>query len=232
MARLDHLAARIGHKFSSIELLERALTHSSFGSGKTNRKRQPLFRSNERLEFLGDRVLGLVIADWLLENYPDQKEGELAPKLNALVRKEMCAQVAQDIELGTHLKLGRGEDRAGGRDKIALLGDAMEAIIAAVYRDGGLESARKMILSLWKPYFESIGDMPKDAKTALQEWAQGRALPTPEYSEKGRSGPDHEPVFVMSVAVDGLAPEVAEGPSKRAAEQAAAEALLRREGVW
>ncbi|MGI9482071.1 MAG: ribonuclease III [Hyphomicrobiales bacterium] len=232
MAELELLARRIGYTFKSIELLDRSLTHSSLGSGKTNRKREPLIRSNERLEFLGDRVLGLVIADWLLENYPDQKEGELAPKLNALVRKETCAQVAQDIELGVYLRLGRGEERAGGRDKLALLGDAMEALIAAVYCDGGLEHARVMILQLWAPYFDTLGEMPKDAKTALQEWAQGRALPTPEYSEQARSGPDHEPVFVMAVSVDGLPPEVAQGPSKRAAEQAAAEALLRRERVW
>ncbi len=227
MSARDELAARIGHEFSSAKLLDRALTHSSFRTGnkKTN-------KNNERLEFLGDRVLGLVIAEWLFTTYPDEDEGDLAPKLNALVRKETCAKAAQDIDLGKHLKLGRGEESAGGRDKMAVLGNAMEALIAAVYLDGGYDAARDMILRIWEPQLGSVTSIRKDAKTALQEWAQARGLPSPVYREKERSGPDHEPVFVMEVEVQGEKGQAAEGASKRIAEQSAAEALLRRKKIW
>jgi ribonuclease-3 len=232
VANLDQLVQRIGHSFTSNDIFQRALTHSSYRNREARKHGNAQLLNNERLEFLGDRVLGLVIADWLFTKFPDQTEGDLAPKLNALVRKETCAQTAQDIDLGSFLKLGHGEESAGGRDKMAVLGNAMEALIAAVYLDGGLPAAEKMILKLWAPYLETIDDLPKDPKTALQEWAQARGLPAPDYVEISRSGPDHQPVFEMAAQVSGYEPETAKGPSKRIAEQTAAETLLRREKVW
>ncbi|MGI9371126.1 MAG: ribonuclease III [Hyphomicrobiales bacterium] len=228
MATRDKLAARIGYDFASDDLLQRALTHSSYRAGG---KKKPS-RNNERLEFLGDRVLGLVIADWLFATYPDENEGDLAPKLNALVRKETCAHAAQDINLGKHLKLGRGEESAGGRDKMAVLGNAMEALIAAVYLDGGYSAAHTMVLHVWEPHLATVTSLRKDAKTALQEWAQARGLPSPVYREKERTGPDHEPVFVMEVEIQGHKSDAAQGASKRIAEQSAAEAFLRRKKIW
>ncbi|SEM97043.1 ribonuclease III [Palleronia pelagia] len=213
-------AERLGHHFRDPELLIRALTHSSIGS--------PTRPDNQRLEFLGDRVLGLVMAEALLTADPDAPEGQLAPRFNALVRKETCAAVARDCDLGAVLRLGRSEMISGGRRKEALLGDAMEAVIAAVYRDGGLEAARKIILRHWSKRLETVEADSRDAKTALQEWAQARKLPPPSYVEVGRSGPDHAPVFTIEARLETGQSARAEAPSKRGAEQQAAAALLDR----
>ncbi|SHJ47752.1 ribonuclease-3 [Palleronia salina] len=213
-------AERLGHHFRDPELLIRALTHSSIGS--------PTRPDNQRLEFLGDRVLGLVMAEALLTADPDAPEGQLAPRFNALVRKETCAAVARDCDLGAVLRLGRSEMISGGRRKEALLGDAMEAVIAAVYRDGGLEAARKIILRHWSRRLETVEADSRDAKTALQEWAQARRLPPPSYVEVGRSGPDHAPVFTIEARLETGQSARAEAPSKRGAEQQAAAALLDR----
>lgn len=209
---------RLGYEFSNPELLVRALTHGSVSSAT-----RP---DNQRLEFLGDRVLGLVMATALLEADKKASEGQLAPRFNALVRKEACADVARQIDLGAVLKLGRSEMLSGGRRKQALLGDAMEAVIAAIYRDAGFEAARDVILALWGDRIHTVESDARDAKTSLQEWAQARGQKPPSYIEVKRSGPDHAPVFTIAARLqDGTEAQATAG-SKRQAEQAAAKALL------
>jgi ribonuclease-3 len=219
-ADLKAFEARIGHVFRTSELLLRAVTHASISSAT-----RP---DNQRLEFLGDRVLGLVMAEALLGADTAAAEGQLAPRFNALVRKETCAEVARDIGLGDVLKLGRSEMLSGGRRKEALLGDAMEAVIAAVYQDSGFDAARSLILRLWGQRIGAVEQDARDPKTSLQEWAQARAMPPPVYSEQGRTGPDHQPIFTVEVKLANGEAEVARAGSKRAAEQAAARALLAR----
>ncbi|MGR3649102.1 MAG: ribonuclease III [Shimia sp.] len=217
-AELKALEARLGHTFERPDLLVRAVTHSSMSS--------PTRQDNQRLEFLGDRVLGLVMSEALLEHDKSAAEGQLAPRFNALVRKETCADVAREVDIGAALKLGRSEMMSGGRRKQALLGDAMEAVIAAVYRDAGFDVARAMILRLWGARVQSVEADARDPKTSLQEWAQARKLPPPKYDLVSRSGPDHAPVFTIAVTLEnGLKAEATDN-SKRKAEQAAAKALL------
>ncbi|MCK8463908.1 ribonuclease III [Aliiroseovarius sp. S1339] len=217
---LQAFQGRIGYEFKDPELLIRALTHGSFSSAT-----RP---DNQRLEFLGDRVLGLVMSEKLLRDDREAPEGTLAPRYNALVRKEACADVARQIDLGDVLKLGRSEMKTGGRRKLALLGDAMEAVIAAVYLDGGLQAARTMILSLWGDRIDKVEDDARDPKTALQEWAQARKMPPPEYVETGREGPDHAPMFTITAKLSNGRSAETKANSKRAAEQAAARALLKQ----
>lgn len=217
-AELIALQDRLGYTFSKPDLLRQAITHSSMSS--------PSRSDNQRLEFLGDRVLGLVMAQALLEEDTSATEGVLAPRFNALVRKEACADVARQIDLGAALKLGRSEQLSGGRRKLALLGDAMEAVLAAVYLDGGFDAAQALILRLWGTRVSSVEDDAKDAKTSLQEWAQARGLKPPHYEQKSRSGPDHAPVFTIEAQLDNGASAEATAGSKRQAEQAAAKALL------
>ncbi|TDE37392.1 ribonuclease III [Antarcticimicrobium sediminis] len=219
-ADIKAFETRIGHTFKRPELLVRALTHGSVSS--TTRA------DNQRLEFLGDRVLGLVMAEALLLDDTSASEGQLAPRFNALVRKEACAEVAREIDLGAVLKLGRSEMLSGGRRKLALLGDAMEAVIAAVYRDAGFEPARDMILRLWGPRIQSVEEDARDAKTALQEWAQARRQSPPQYVEVDRSGPDHAPVFTIAARLESGEEAKASAGSKRQAEQTAAKTLLER----
>jgi ribonuclease-3 len=185
---------------------------------------------NQRLEFLGDRVLGLVIAEALLAQDSTADEGQLAPRLNALVRKETCAEVATALDLGAAMRMGRSEMLSGGRRKTALLGDAMEAVIAAVYLDAGIEAARALILHNWGPRIAAARGQAPDAKTALQEWAQARGLPPPAYADLDREGPDHAPVFSVEVRLEDGHAARGRAPSKRAAQQRAAEALLARLG--
>ena len=193
-----------------------------------------LFRSsptrddNQRLEFLGDRVLGLVMAEALFLADATATEGQMAPRFNALVRKETCADVAREFNLGAVLKLGRSEMLSGGRRKEALLADAMEAVISAVYLDGGFEAAKALVLRLWGKRVSAVDADARDAKTALQEWAQARKLAPPAYVETGRSGPDHAPVFTIEARLENGAVEAATANSKRQAEQAAAKVLLAR----
>jgi ribonuclease-3 len=213
-------AGRLGHDFIRGDLLQAALTHGSVA--------MPARGDNQRLEFLGDRVLGLVMAEALLEADATAAEGLLAPRFNALVRKETCAEIARSVGLGDVLRLGRSEMLSGGRRKEALLGDAMEAVIAAVYVDGGLDAARDMILRLWGDRIRSVKADARDAKTALQEWAQGRGMAPPRYEQMGRTGPDHAPVFTIRVVLDTSENETAQARTKRQAEQAAAQALLAR----
>ena len=213
--------ARLGHEFARPELLIRALTHGSITS--------PTRSDNQRLEFLGDRVLGLIMAEALFHADHNATEGQLAPRYNALVRGETCAAVARDIDQGQVLKLGRSEMRSGGRRKEALLADAMEAVLAAIYLDGGFEVARKVVLALWDSRLANIEDDPRDAKTALQEWAQAKGMPPPRYDQTERSGPDHAPVFAITVHLaDGQQAQARGAGTKRSIEQAAAQALLAR----
>ena len=217
-ADLQAFEARIGHRFADPGLLVEAVTHASMSS--------PTRSDNQRMEFLGDRVLGLVMAEALLEADPAAAEGLLAPRYNALVRKEICADVARDIGLGDVLRLGRSEMLSGGRRKQALLGDAVEAVSAAGYLDAGFEAARALILRLWGTRIGAVEGDARDAKTALQEWAQARGMPPPSYAEVARSGPDHAPVFVIAASLQNGARAEATAGSKREAQQAAAKALL------
>ena len=215
------LQGRIGHHFQKSELLVRAVTHSSIST--------PNRTSNERLEFLGDRVLALAMAEALSTADQSATEGQLAPRLNALVRLETCAAVAREIGLGDVLKLGRSEMVSGGRRKDALLGDALEAVIAAVYLDAGYDMARNVVLRLWGERIGKVSDLDaRDAKSVLQEWAQGRGLTPPVYIELARSGPDHQPMFTVCVTLDQLGSAEAVAGTKRAAEQAVARLLLQR----
>lgn len=223
-AALSALEARIGYTFGDRGLLVTALTH---GSAVVNAA-----ASYQRLEFLGDRVLALVIADMLYVAFPAASEGELAQRLTALVRNEACADVARALDLGEAMRLGSGEVQSGGRRKAAILGDVCEALIGAIYLDGGLAPARALIEANWGGRMLSATATPRDAKTTLQEWAQGRGLPPPSYQIVGRSGPDHAPRFEVEVTVEALTPCRGEGRTRREAEQDAAAAALARQGLW
>ncbi|MBV9332168.1 MAG: ribonuclease III [Alphaproteobacteria bacterium] len=214
------LEQRLGHRFRDRELLKRALTHSSANAT----------RSNERLEFLGDRVLGLVAAERLHDLYPDDPEGALALKFNALVRREACAAAAEAAKLSSHLILANAEAGSGGRQKLAILAGACEAIVAALYLDGGMDAARRFIECYWREAFAGLGSDMRDPKTALQELAQARRTrpSAPVYRLLRREGPDHAPRFFVEVSVKGEDPETGEGNSKREAEQVAAGKLLAR----
>tara|TARA_B100001248_G_scaffold259842_1_gene246706 strand:- start:2819 stop:3508 length:690 start_codon:yes stop_codon:yes gene_type:complete len=213
---------RLGYEFSNLSLLVEALTHSSIASD--------FRKDNQRLEFLGDRVLGLVMAEALLEIDQTAPEGTLAPRFNALVRKETCAEVARQIELGGVLKIGRSEMLSGGRRKDALLGDGMEAVIAAIYKDGGFEVAKTIIINLWGDRTKNVKGDARDAKTMLQEWAQARGQNPPNYEVMSRSGPDHAPDFLVKVILESGETSEALAGSKRQAEQMAAKALLQKIG--
>jgi ribonuclease III len=214
---------RLGHTFDRPELLMRALTHPSIST--------PTRPDNQRLEFLGDRVLGLVMAEALLAADRAAREGQLAPRFNALVRKETCAEIAREIDLGSVLKLGRSEMLSGGRRKQAVLGDALEAVIAAVYLDAGFAVARDVILTLWDKRIDLVDADSRDAKTLLQEWAQARGLALPSYTEISRSGPDHAPIFTIEVRLETGQAAQAEAGNKRHAEQQAASTLLAQLGT-
>jgi len=228
MARADQgnladLEASIGHDFADKKLLRHALIHVSASAARPD--------SYERLEFLGDRVLGLVVAHMLFESFSHESEGALSRRLAALVRKETCAEVARDWGVGPFIRLGEGEAQTGGREKSAILGDACEAVIGAVFLDGGLAAAQRIVRTAFEPRMMTPGRNLRDAKTALQEWAQARRLATPNYRLAGRSGPDHAPFFEVAVEVEGFALAQGTGASKRVAEQAAAQAFLAREGI-
>jgi len=218
------LSERIGYAFKDKELAERALTHVSASASRGRDRGQ----SYQRLEFLGDRVLGLFVASMLYQSFPAASEGELSVRLARLVRGETCAAVAKDWGLSEFVVLGEGEARAGGGEKIAILADVCEALIGAAFLDGGYEPAKALIERGWRARMEADLAPAPDAKTAVQEWAQARALPTPRYEEVARRGPPHAPHFVMQVALQGFAPEQGEASSKRAAEQAAAQAFINR----
>jgi ribonuclease-3 len=219
------LEDRIGYKFADKDLLERALTHISALSGGNRAA------SYQRLEFLGDHVLGLVISDMLYRAFPKANEGELSRRLADLVRKDTCADVARAMDLGPALKLGNSESHAGGRRRTTILADVCEALVGAVFIDGGYKAADELIVLFWKErMLKPLGPL-RDPKTMLQEWAQARGLPTPAYRELARTGPHHDPEFRVAVVLPDRPPAEGLGSSKRAAEQAAAAAMLTRVGV-
>jgi ribonuclease III len=220
------LEESIGYEFADKALLERALTHISALSGKSGRS-----SSYQRLEFLGDHVLGLAVSDMLFQAFPKADEGELSRRLADLVRRETCADVARAIDLGAVIKLGVSEVNSGGRRRTAILADVCEAIIGAVFVDGGYGAAAALIERLWGERMRAPARPLRDSKTVLQEWAQARGLPTPSYREVARTGPHHDPEFRVIVELPALLPAEGLGRSKRAAEQAAAAAMLLREGV-
>jgi ribonuclease-3 len=224
------LQTRIGHPFKDAALLERALTHASVGEGAPVGVHGP--RDNERLEFLGDRVLGLLVAEKLSRDYPTAHEGELSSSLHALVDKTACARVGEALGVGPALRLSPGETKTGGRRKAGVIADAVEAILAAVYLDGGLEAARGFFDKAWAAEFAAPPSRSvTNPKSALQEWAQGLGRPLPTYRVADRTGSDHAPTFTVEVSVEGVEPLTALGRSRQEAEKAAATALLKREGV-
>jgi ribonuclease-3 len=224
--KLKDLQARLGYQFQSRDLLRKALTHASVRQATGKR------RDNERLEFLGDRVLGLAIAELLWEAYPNADEGELARLYNRLVRGKTCAAVARDLSLGASLVLSDSEAESGGRDKETILADACEALLGAIFLEAGYDTARTVVRTHWATWMGGSPAEAADAKSLLQEWVQGQGLDLPAYVEVDRQGPDHAPTFTAEVRIKGRKPARGEGASKRAAEQAAATALLSREGVW
>ncbi|MGE0565243.1 MAG: ribonuclease III [Pseudolabrys sp.] len=221
------LEERIGYQFADKMLLERALTHiSALSGGPQNR-----VASYQRLEFLGDHVLGLVISDMLFRAFGRANEGELSRRLADLVRKDACADVARAMDLGPALKLGSSEQQAGGRKRATILADACEALVGAVFVDGGYKAAAQVIEKFWKPRMLRPVRSLRDPKTMLQEWAQARGLPTPAYKEVARTGPHHDPKFRVAVTLPDRPPAEGTGSSKRAAEQAAAAVMLKSAGV-
>jgi ribonuclease-3 len=220
----DKIEAISGHRFADLALMKRAVTHSSMRSSKKG--------DYERLEFLGDRVLGLAVADMLMHAFPNAPEGELAMRLNALVSGEACAEIAEENGLTELIVADIGLKALKGAKARNVRADVVESLTAALYLDGGLEAVRPFINRYWSARMTSRVDAPREPKTALQEWAVQQNGATPIYALDERSGPDHDPFFKIVVTVPGFAPGVGAGKSKRKAEQAAALAVLRREGVW
>jgi ribonuclease-3 len=225
VAAASALEKTIGYRFKDRELFDRSLTHISALAGGNRTQ------SYQRLEFLGDHVLGLIVSDMLFRAFPKADEGELSRRLADLVRREACADVARTINLGEALRLGTSEANAGGRTRTAILADVCEALVGAVYLDGGYDASAKLVAKLWGERMRRPARPLRDAKTMLQEWAQARGLPTPTYREVERTGPHHDPEFRVAVALPNHEPAEGLGRSKRAAEQAAAAVMLKREGV-
>jgi ribonuclease-3 len=226
VAAVADLEKNLGLTFQDRSLLERALTHSSVGEGARDTQ------DYERLEFLGDRVLGLIVADRLMCRFKEANEGELSKRLHALVSRDACARVAEKLGVGPALRLAAGESKAGGRKNKTILGDACEALIGAVYVDAGLDAARAAFGPLWDREIEAMGEVDSfNPKSKLQEWAAGRGKAVPDYEVVGREGPDHAPEFTVEVRVEGVQPASARGRSRQAAEKAAAKTLLEREGL-
>ncbi len=215
------LEDRLGHRFRDEGLLTRAMTHPS----AVAHRKEAVKGSYQRLEFLGDRVLALVMAERLVRRYPTEREGDLAQRLNRLVNKRACAAAAAHMDLGGHVIMDVHEIEQGGREREGTLGDVCEAVIAALYLDAGLAVAQRFIERAWAPQFDGVREGGKDPKTRLQEWAQARGEPPPVYEVVGRSGPDHAPTFRVR-AVTGAASATADGPSKQEAERLAAEGVL------
>jgi ribonuclease III len=236
------LEKAIGYTFKNRDLFSHALTHASVRSAKpmpgkakpdkakpgrkTGAPAPVSTHDNERLEFLGDRVLGLAIAELLWSTYPSDSEGQLAKRFNGLVRGETCAAIGRTIDLGPFLILSGSEADSGGRAKDTILADAVEALLGALFIEAGFDKAREVVRRLWLPLLDDMPEATTDPKSALQEWAQGQGLPLPRYAEVTRQGPDHAPHFVSEVRAPGHPPARGEGPSKRIAEQAAATAML------
>lgn len=216
---LGDLETTLGYVFRDKTLLATAVTHRSLG-------RDGFTAHNQRLEFLGDAVLGLMIAELLYALYPEAQEGDLSKRLVSLVNGEQLAIIARAMGLGQYLLMNPAEEEQGGRENDSNLEDACEALLGAMYLDGGIDAARNLIERFWKPHAMTLKDAPKDAKTALQEWAQARGLPLPEYVVLSAEGPAHAPDFVIEVRVDGQTPQIGRAGNKRLAERQAAVAML------
>ncbi|WP_074380851.1 ribonuclease III [Bartonella doshiae] len=221
---VDHLEKLTGHRFKDEETLKRALTHSSVQDSE--------WGNYERLEFLGDRVLGLLIAEMLYQFFPQASEGELSVRLNGLVNAQTCADIALELGLSDMIHVGFEMRSLKGRRLTNMYADVIEALIAVMYLDGGLQSVRPFIQRYWQSRAQQMDAGRRDAKTELQEWAHIQGGLQPDYRVVKRSGPDHEPIFMVEVSVSGFAPEIGQGSSKRCAERMAAEKILRREGIW
>jgi len=225
------LVRRLGHEFRDPRLLERALTHASVGEGGSPQTSKAP-RDNERMEFLGDRVLGLLVADRLHNDFPEADEGQLSSRLHSLVDKHACGRVGAALGIGEAVRLSPGETKSGGRRKEGVIADAVEAVLAAVWLDGGYDAARNAFERAWA---DELANPPAHAlgnpKSALQEWAQGQGRPLPTYRIAERTGSDHAPTFTIEVSVEGFEPLSAQGRSRQDAEKAAATAMLKREGV-
>jgi len=219
--RVADLMVDLGYDFRQPELLAEALTHPSATEGEGRGK-----RNLERLEFLGDRVLGLIVARLLMDDFPEEKVGQIARRHAALVSAEALARVARRLELGIYMNMSPGERQQGGADNPQALADCCEAVIAALYLDGGDDAAARMIRRYWQPMMRESVRPPRDSKSTLQEWAQARALPLPVYAILRREGAPHEPLFDVECTVRGLPPVRAEGRSRRTAEQAAARRMI------
>jgi ribonuclease III len=227
----DDLAQAIGYAFTRPELIAEALTHPSALASEHGRSRRPsksFHRGYERLEFLGDRVLGLIIADLLWRRFETEPEGHLTRRYTHLVRREALARIANTIGLGTHLVLSRAEAAAGAAGNSGILADVCEALIAAIFLDGGIEAASAFVHRFWEPLVDEMDGPPRDPKTELQEWAQARGLALPAYELIETSGPDHAPLFTVAVSVVGRDRAAATASSKRVAEARAAAMLLER----
>jgi ribonuclease III len=224
--RFAELEKRIGYCFGDHRGLERAMTHASL------RHRTSEDFHYERLEFLGDRVLGLAIADILHHAFPDANEGELSLRLNALVKGETLAEIADELGLHEFIRTGGDVKRLTGKRMRSVRADVLEALIASIYLDGGLEAACRFVRSFWTKRLNVAHAARRDSKTELQEWAHANRLATPQYSELKRRGPDHDPVFTVAVMIESKAEYLGRGRSKRAAEQDAARQMLIGEGVW
>jgi ribonuclease-3 len=222
---IGDLAARLPHRFARPDLLLHALTHRSAAD-----PRKQMLDSNERLEFVGDRVLALLMAEWLAERFPAEREGDLGKRLAALVAQDALAKVAAALGLAPALRIPPNEERSGVRNRASVLSDAVEAILGAIYLDGGLQPARELVRREWAPLLEASARPPVSPKTRLQEWSLGRALGLPEYMLVSTTGPSHSPIFVVRVLAAGQEAD-GTGESKRAAEQAAAERLLAQLGA-
>ncbi|HEX3347861.1 MAG TPA: ribonuclease III [Acetobacteraceae bacterium] len=223
-ARLAGAETILGHDFHRPEVLREALTHRSASHGGGKRGGRATM-SNERLEFVGDRVLGLLMAEWLAERFPREQEGDLGRRLAHLVSQPVLAGIAEELGLPAVLAVAPGESRVGVRKRATVLADAIEATLGALFLDGGLDVARAFVRRVWEPTMTAQAEPPKDAKTTLQEWAQARGLDLPKYTLVSRAGPPHAPSFVIGVTVAGET-AIGEASTKRAGEQLAAEALL------
>ncbi|MBD9386434.1 ribonuclease III [Rhizobium sp. CG4] len=221
---IGRIEALIGHVFTEKARLDRALTHASARSASAG--------NYERLEFLGDRVLGLCVAELLFSTFRSAAEGELSVRLNQLVSAESCAAIADEMGLHQFIRTGADVKKLTGKSMLNVRADVVESLIAAIYLDGGLDASRRFILKFWQKRATRIDAGRRDAKTELQEWAHARFAVTPSYRVDDRSGPDHDPRFTVTVEIPGVAPETGVERSKRAAEQVAATKLLEREGVW
>lgn len=226
VSRMKELTDILGYRFNKMELLELALTHSSA------RVASNISFDNERYEFLGDRVLGLAISDLLIKKFPNEDEGDLAKRYNALVRKETCCAVSKQIGIGDYVIMSDSERASGGAEKETILADVCEALLGAIYIDAGFPAAQDFINRFWTSHLENTDQVPADPKSSLQEWAQAHRKELPLYTEVCREGPDHEPTFTTKVSIDGIEPEIGIGSSKRIAEHNAATNMLKREKIW